>query len=101
VNALAACLAATQPAEDPGAQPPPLRSIHTSNFPGLLQELGISLSVSTYQAGKLVMVRPDGDGLNTHFRGFPLNCRAPRRGSPFHCFPGGSSSWLYPSRIPC
>jgi uncharacterized protein (TIGR03032 family) len=26
--------------------------------------------VTTYQAGKLVMLRPDGDHLNTHFRGF-------------------------------
>jgi uncharacterized protein (TIGR03032 family) len=47
-----------------------LRSIHTSSFPALLDELGISLVVSTYQAGKVVMVRPDGDHLNTHFRGF-------------------------------
>jgi hypothetical protein len=70
VNTLAPCLPATQPAEDPESQPPPLRSLHTSNFPAILQELGISLVVSTYQAGKLVMVRPDGDCLNTHFRGF-------------------------------
>jgi uncharacterized protein (TIGR03032 family) len=47
-----------------------LRSLHTSNFPVLLQELSISLAVSTYQAGKLVLVRSDGDCLNTHFRGF-------------------------------
>jgi uncharacterized protein (TIGR03032 family) len=70
VDALADCRAATQQAEDPGPQPPPLRSIHTSNFPALLQELGISLAVSTYQAGKLVLVRPDSDYLNTHFRSF-------------------------------
>jgi uncharacterized protein (TIGR03032 family) len=50
--------------------PPPLRSVHTSNFSAILQELGISLLVTTYQAGKLVMLRPDGDRLNTHFRGF-------------------------------
>jgi uncharacterized protein (TIGR03032 family) len=51
-------------------EPPPLRSVHTSNFPAILQELGISLLVSTYQAGKLVVLRADGDKLNTHFRGF-------------------------------
>ncbi|GAB4217614.1 MAG: hypothetical protein OHK0012_22640 [Synechococcales cyanobacterium] len=45
-----------------------LRSVHTTNFPAILQELGISLLVSTYQAGKLIVVRPDGDKLNTHFR---------------------------------
>src|SRR5437879_13586426 len=48
----------------------PLRSVHTSNFSALLQELGISVLVTTYQAGKLVMLRADGDKLNTHFRGF-------------------------------
>src|SRR5262249_2170570 len=36
----------------------------------ILQELGASILVTTYQAGKLVMLRPDGDRLNTHFRGF-------------------------------
>ncbi len=49
---------------------PPLRSVHTSNFSAILQELGISILVTTYQAGKLVMLRPDGERLNTHFRGF-------------------------------
>ncbi len=58
---------------EPGSgttQPPPLRSIHTSNFSAILQELGVSVLVTTYQAGKLVMLRPDGERLNTHFRGF-------------------------------
>ena len=53
------------------AQPPPLRSVHTSSFPPLMRQLGISLLVTTYQAGKLVIVRADGDRLNTHFRAFP------------------------------
>jgi uncharacterized protein (TIGR03032 family) len=30
----------------------------------------MSLLVTTYQAGKLVILRPDGDALNTHFRNF-------------------------------
>ena len=50
--------------------PPPLRAVHTPNFPGLLRQLGASLLVTTYQAGKLVMVRDEGDHLNTHFRTF-------------------------------
>src|SRR3954464_15917791 len=54
----------------PTKEAPPLRSIHTSTLPGILRELGISVLVTTYQAGKLVMLRPDGDRLNTHFRGF-------------------------------
>ncbi len=49
---------------------PPLRSVHTTTFPTLLEELGLSLLVTTYQAGKLVMLRPDDGKLNTHFRGF-------------------------------
>ncbi|QEH34975.1 hypothetical protein OJF2_35200 [Aquisphaera giovannonii] len=68
---------ATSPAEptldlDPtgAADPAPLRAVHTSNFPSLLRQLGASLLVTTYQAGKLVLVRDEGDHLNTHFRGF-------------------------------
>src|SRR5436853_5625458 len=53
--------------EDPG----PLRSAHTPNFPALLRQLGASLLVTTYQAGKLVVVRDEGDRRNTHFRAFP------------------------------
>jgi hypothetical protein len=49
---------------------PSLRASHTPNFPGLLRQLGASLLVTTYQAGKLVMVRNDGDHLNTHYRAF-------------------------------
>jgi uncharacterized protein (TIGR03032 family) len=52
------------------AAPPPLRSVHTTNFPQILQRLGASLLVTTYQAGKLVVVRADGEHLNTHFRAF-------------------------------
>src|SRR5438876_12398343 len=48
----------------------PLRAAHTPNFPALLRQLGASLLVTTYQAGKLVMVRDEGDHLNTHYRAF-------------------------------
>src|SRR5262245_29704199 len=47
-----------------------LRSVHTSNLPALFTQLGISLVVSTYQAGKVILVRADGGVLNTHFRTF-------------------------------
>jgi len=50
--------------------PVPLRAVHTPNFPALLRRIGASLLVTTYQAGKLVLVRDEGDNLNTHFRGF-------------------------------
>jgi uncharacterized protein (TIGR03032 family) len=36
----------------------------------LLDELRASLLITTYQAGKLVIVRSEGDHLNLHFRGF-------------------------------
>ena len=38
-----------------GSAPPPLRSAHTPNFTDLLTRQGISLLVTTYQAGKLVV----------------------------------------------
>jgi uncharacterized protein (TIGR03032 family) len=50
----------------------PLRSNHTAGFAALLEGLGISLLVSTYQAGKLVVLRADGGAVNTHFRSFPV-----------------------------
>src|SRR3954468_3637665 len=49
----------------------PLLAAHTPNFPALLRQLGASLLVTTYQAGKLVLVRDEGDHLNTHYRSFP------------------------------
>ena len=55
---------------DPSADPAsdPLRSVHTNTFPELLGQLGASVLVTTYQAGKLVVLREDGGVLNTHFR---------------------------------
>jgi uncharacterized protein (TIGR03032 family) len=54
----------------PTDQQQPLRSVHTSNLPSILEQLGISLLVTTYQAGKLIIVRSDSGTLNTHFRNF-------------------------------
>src|ERR1017187_7757365 len=61
--------------QDPAPSPAredltPLRAVHTPNFPALLRQIGASLLVTTYQAGKLVLVRDEGDHLNTHFRAF-------------------------------
>lgn len=47
-----------------------MRSKHTENFPQLLEQLGVSLAVTTYQAGKLIFLRADAGVLNTHFRSF-------------------------------
>ncbi len=52
--------------------PSPLRSVYTSSFGDILQRAGISLAVSTYQAGKVILIRydPDTRTVNTHFRAF-------------------------------
>jgi len=49
-----------------------LGSVHTANFGTLLQQLQSSLLVTTYQAGKLVVLRHDSESasVNTHFAGF-------------------------------
>jgi len=66
-----------QPAEESASngeaatnEPPPLRSVHTSNLPQLFEQGQFSLLVTTYQAGKLVLLRNDKGVLNTHFRNF-------------------------------
>jgi uncharacterized protein (TIGR03032 family) len=48
----------------------PLRSTHTSTLPELLAHFCASVLVTTYQAGRLVLLRADGEVLNTHFRLF-------------------------------
>lgn len=53
---------------EPQSEADPLRSVHTTSFPELLSQLGASLLVTTYQAGKLVILREDAGVLNTHFR---------------------------------
>ncbi len=48
----------------------PLSSVHTTNLPGILKQLGCSIALTTYQAGHLVLIRAEGDKVNTHFRMF-------------------------------
>jgi uncharacterized protein (TIGR03032 family) len=60
-----------KPADNPAsAEAEALRSVHTSNLPDIFGRLGITLVVSTYQAGKVILVRNDEGVLNTHFRTF-------------------------------
>lgn len=42
-------------------------SQHTFSFAEFLRQAGVSLVVSTYQAGRLVLIRPQAEGVNTHF----------------------------------
>src|SRR5438309_6022092 len=55
---------------DDDAESSPLRSVHTTNFAAILDESGSSLLVTTYQAGKLVILRSESGLINTHFRAF-------------------------------
>lgn len=48
-----------------------LSSKHTTTFPQLLTQAKASLVVSTYQAGKLILLRAKDDALNTHFINLP------------------------------
>ena len=57
-----------QPAPSPSAN---FRSVATQSFPQLLQALGVTLAVTTYQSGRLILFRAeDATTLNTHFRMF-------------------------------
>src|SRR5262245_16533238 len=56
--------------ETPAPASVPLTSVHTTTLPELLGRLGITLAVTTYQAGKLILVRADDGKANTHFRTF-------------------------------
>lgn len=47
------------------------RSVHTGTFPELLASIGASLIVSTYQSGRVVVLRADGEKLNTHLIAAP------------------------------
>jgi uncharacterized protein (TIGR03032 family) len=62
--------------ETPEPEKSPLRSVHTTSFPRIARSTG-SVAVTTYQAGKLVFLRPEqGEKdlvVNTHFR----NARKP------------------------
>ncbi|MGA2253709.1 MAG: TIGR03032 family protein [Thermoguttaceae bacterium] len=46
-------------------------SVYSYTFPELLDRLAITVAVTTYQAGRLVLLRAEKGGLNTHFRAFP------------------------------
>ena len=73
--------------EENAPQQEPMRSVHTNNFPEILRQLGISLVVSTYQAGKVIVLRADGDHINTHFRMFqkPMGIAADRHKIALGC----------------
>jgi uncharacterized protein (TIGR03032 family) len=63
-----------RPRQAPPARPPQVvndfSSVYTPSFPALLEQIGSSLLISTYQSGRLIMARAVDGKLNTHFRAF-------------------------------
>ncbi|HEX5053287.1 MAG TPA: TIGR03032 family protein [Planctomycetota bacterium] len=63
----------SEPLPLPAAATPdatPFRYVHSANFPALLEQLHVSLAVTTYQAGKLMLVRAAAGKLSTLLRSF-------------------------------
>ena len=50
---------------------PEFKSVFTPSFHEILQRSGSSLAVSTYQSGRLILIRSIDGALNTHFSAFP------------------------------
>jgi uncharacterized protein (TIGR03032 family) len=60
------------PETNPPSPPPLPQSAYTDEFPGLLEQLGICVFLTTYQANQLVVLRSDGaGGINTHYWSLP------------------------------
>jgi len=70
-----------QAASNP-SQKPDFSSVHTNTFHQLLERGKLSVVATTYQAGKLIIVRRQGDQVNTHFRLFrkPMGMAGRRNG---------------------
>lgn len=56
--------------EPDGAIPTDFSSVFTNSFANILEATNCSLAVTTYQSGRLVLVRRDGEKVNTHLRFF-------------------------------
>ena len=59
---------------DPAPAVSALSSAHTDNVPEILSRLRATLIVSMRGAGRIVLLRADGGGLNAHVRAFPHAC---------------------------
>ena len=46
-------------------------SLHSDNFPKILKALNISLAVTSYQSARLILIRSDGESVDTRFKTFP------------------------------
>ncbi len=62
---------------NPAVAPPPVDAgvfgaRSTVSMYQLLDQLGATLVITTYQAGKLLLIRPTPEGLNSHYRSLPV-----------------------------
>jgi uncharacterized protein (TIGR03032 family) len=62
--------AKADPSDSPKEESP-FRCVHSVGFPHLLQQLGVTVLVTSYQAGKLMAVRNLEGRINTLLRSFP------------------------------
>lgn len=62
--------AAASASGEAAAEPSPLRGVFTPNLVALFEKLQRAILVTTYQAGKLVILRSKDGTLNTHYRNF-------------------------------
>ena len=60
----------TKDIEDTESEEFNLNSVYTTNLPEILKQMNISVAVSTYQSGKVILLRNDDGKINTHFRNF-------------------------------
>ena len=56
--------------EPDGNIPTDFSSVFTGSFGAILEAANVSLAATTYQSGRLVLVRRDGNKVNTHLRYF-------------------------------
>jgi hypothetical protein len=61
----------SNPDESPQPGPFDFSSTHTANLPMLLQALGASVVMTSYQASRMVVVRNDGEQIDTDLKVFP------------------------------
>ncbi len=75
-----------------------LRSVSSPSFAKVLSQLKISLIITTYQAGKVIVIRCDDGKINTHFRDFhkPMGCVADRSRLTI----GGANTVWYLRNVP-
>jgi uncharacterized protein (TIGR03032 family) len=79
-----------------------LSSVYTTNLASILKQFKISLAVSTYQSGKLILIREDGNAVNTHFRSFnrPMGVAVKPNQISIGCFNSVINYYNIPALIP-